>query len=308
VAAGSAAFRPWFSQLAEQPAAGKSQGALRFLGDPGVSYQLRLTLNDAARNPAPPLVVTAALPASAAMPATAADYAVLGALPAQPDGAPVGIGVRQEHPSADGALLLGADASLHGLGGVAAPIPNVPPVSVAAAVDVASLPSGPLRLLADGTTWSSSGTAGPRFAVKAPVRMLGLSDGSILAVDASGAIAVASSSVAGEGRRAGSVSLPAGTTLVDAAVFPGSHGGFALDSAGVVHAFGIADPGLAAIMSGWTLPGKPVAVALGGTPQAPAGIMTDASGDWQTFGSMLLLPEATFGGPLFDATTGVPVR
>ena len=150
--------------------------------------------------------------------------------------------------------------------------------------------------------------AGPRFAVKSPVRLLGTSDGSILAVDAGGAIAVASSSVAGESRGGGSVSLSPGTTLVDAAVFPGSHAGLALDSAGAVHVFGIADPGLAAIASGWMLPGKPLAIALGGTPQAPAGIMTDASGDWQTLGSMLLLPEATFGGPLFDGTTGVPVR
>src|SRR2546426_8495854 len=68
VAAGSTAFRPWYSQSADQPAAGKSQGALRFLGDPGVTYQLRLTLNDAARNPAAPVVVTASLSAGAAPP------------------------------------------------------------------------------------------------------------------------------------------------------------------------------------------------------------------------------------------------
>ena len=307
VAAGSAGFRQWFTQSADQPTAGRSQGALRFLGDPGVTYRLRLTLNDAARNPAPPVVVTASLPARAAMPATAADHAVLGALPAQPDGTPATMGVRQEHPSADGALLLGTDASLHGLGG-GAPISNAPPASVAAAVDVAALPSGPLRLLADGTTWSSSGTAGPRFALKAPVRMLGSGDGSIVAVDAAGAVAVAPSPAAGEGRVVGSVSLSAGASLVDAALFSGSHAGLALDSAGALHAFGATDPGLATVASGWMLPGRPVAIALGGTPQAPAGIMTDASGDWQTFGSMLLLPDATFGGPLFDAMTGVPVR
>jgi len=132
VAAGSTAFRPWYSQSADQPAAGKSQGALRFLGDPGVTYQLRLTLNDAARNPAAPVVVTASLSAGAAMPATAADHAVLGPLPAQPEGAAAVMGVRQEHPSAEGALLLGTDASVHGLGG-SAPIPNAPPASVAAA-------------------------------------------------------------------------------------------------------------------------------------------------------------------------------
>src|SRR6059058_269248 len=189
VAAGSTAFRPWYSQSADQPAAGKSQGALRFLGDPGVTYQLRLTLNDAARNPAAPVVVTASLSAGAAMPATAADHAVLGPLPAQPEGAAAVMGVRQEHPSAEGALLLGTDASVHGLGG-SAPIPNAPPASVAAAVDVATLPSGPLRLLADGTTWNSSGLAGPRFSVKAPVRLLGASDGSLIAVDAGGSISV----------------------------------------------------------------------------------------------------------------------
>lgn len=307
VAAGSAPFRPWVSQSADQPSAGRSQGALRFLGDAGVAYQLRLTLTDAARNPAPPVVVTASLPARAAMPASAADHAVLGALPAQPDGAPAMMGVRQEHPSAEGALLLGTDASLHGLG-VGAPIPSAPPASLAAAVDVASLPSGPLRLLADGTTWSSSGMAGPRFAVKAPVRMLGSSDGSIIAVDAGGAIAVAPSPVAREGRTGGSVTLSPGALLVDAALFPGSHAGLALDSAGAVHTFGLADPGLAGITPGWMLPGRPAAIALGGSPQAPAGMMTDASGDWQAFGSLLLLPDATFGGPLFDAMTGLPVR
>src|SRR5436305_1920827 len=68
VGAGSAAFRPWFSQATEQPSAGRSLGAVRFLGDPGSSYQLRLTLTDAARNPAPPVVLTGSIPAAAAIP------------------------------------------------------------------------------------------------------------------------------------------------------------------------------------------------------------------------------------------------
>jgi hypothetical protein len=49
-------------------------------------------------------------------------------------------------------------------------------------------------------------------------------------------------------------------------------------------------------------------MTLTGTAQAPAGILIDASGDWQAFGSMLLLPDATFAGPAFDAMTGLPVR
>jgi hypothetical protein len=75
-----------------------------------------------------------------------------------------------------------------------------------------------------------------------------------------------------------------------------------------VHAFGGSDAALAAMPAGWNLPGQPDAITLAGTPQAPAGILTDASGDWQTFGSLLLLPDATFGGPVFDPTTGLPVR
>ena len=60
--------------------------------------------------------------------------------------------------------------------------------------------------------------------------------------------------------------------------------------------------------SSWPLPGQPAAITLAGTALAPAGILTDASGDWQTFGSLLLLPDATFGGPSFDPMTGLPVR
>jgi hypothetical protein len=47
---------------------------------------------------------------------------------------------------------------------------------------------------------------------------------------------------------------------------------------------------------------------LAGTSQAPAGIITDSSGDWESFGSLLVLPDGTFGGPVFDPTTGLPLR
>jgi hypothetical protein len=106
----------------------------------------------------------------------------------------------------------------------------------------------------------------------------------------------------------GGVSLLAGATVVDAALFNGTHAGLALDSTGAVHAFGGADPALPAMPSTWTLPGQPAAISLAGTAQAPAGLLIDASGDWQTFGSLLLLPDGSFGGPVFDPMTGLPVR
>ena len=306
VGSGGPSFRPWFTQSADQPEAGKTVGAVRFFGDPGTAYQFRLTVRDAARNAAPSVVLNRSVPAAAGPPPTAADRAILGPLPAQPDGAPSLMGVRQEHPSADGALLLGSDASLHGLGRERA-MPSVAPTSPAAAVDVVTLPSGPLRLLADGTTWNSAGIAGPRFAVATPMRLLAASDGTVMAVDAAGAIA-ASPSVSGGGQGGGRVSLSDGASVVDAALFPGTHSGLALDSSGVVHAFGGADAALTAIPTTWTLPGEPAAMTLAGTAQAPAGILTDTSGDWQAFGSLLLLPDASFAGPAFDPMTGLPVR
>ena len=301
VAAGGTNFRPWFTQNADQPSAGKALGAVRFFGDAATAYQFRLTVRDAARNAAPVVVLNQSVPAATGPPPSAADRAILGPLPAQPDGAPSVMGVRQEHPSVDGALLLAADGSLHGLGRAQA-TSSVAPASLATAVDVVTLPSGPLRLLADGTTWDNAGTAGPRFAVPKPVRLLATSDGTVVAVDAAGAIA------APPGQGAGRVSLAADTTVVDAALFPGTHSGLALDSTGGVHAFGGADAALAAIPTMWTLPGQPAGMTLAGTAQAPAGILTDASGDWQAFGSLLLLPDASFAGPAFDAMTGLPVR
>ncbi|MDQ6713345.1 MAG: M23 family metallopeptidase [Candidatus Dormibacteraeota bacterium] len=299
VAAAGTEFRPWFAQSADQPLAGKTLGAVRYFGDPGSSYQFRLTVRDAARNAAPPVVLDRSISASGGLPPTVADRAILGPLPAQPDGAPAVGGVKQEHPTAGGAWLLGSDASLHGLGRERA-LPSTAPSSVASAVDAVNLPSGPLRLLADGTTWNSAGAAGPRFGVSSPVRLLAASDGTVMAVDAAGTIAGSGASVAS--------ALPAGATVVDAALFPGTHSGLALDSSGAVHAFGGADAALVAIPTTWALPGQPAAVTLAGTAQAPAGILTDANGDWQAFGSMLLLADATFSGPAFDPMTGLPVR
>jgi hypothetical protein len=299
VASSGPTFRPWFAKSADEPSAGRTMGAVRFFGDPGTAYEFRLTVRDAARNAAPAVVLNRSVPPGAGAPPSAADRAILGPLPAQPDGAPSVMGVRQEHPSADGALLLGSDASLHGLGRDRA-TPAVAPASLTPAVDVVTLPSGSLRLLSDGTTWDSAGTAGPRFPVAAPIRLLAASDGTVMAVDAAGAIAGSGASVAS--------ALPAGTSVVDAALFPGTHSGLALDSGGAVHVFGGADAALAAIPTAWTLPGQPAAMTLAGSAQAPAGILIDANGDWQAFGSMLLLPDSSFGGPAFDPMTGLSVR
>jgi hypothetical protein len=306
VAAGSSPYRPWFSQSADQPSAGKSLGSTRFFGDAGTDYVFRFTVRDAARNAATPVVLSGSVPAKAGLPATAADHSILGPLPDQPDGAPQAIGVRQEHPSAGGAWLLSSDASIHALAGER-PVVAAPPASTGAAVDVATLPSGQLRLLVDGTTWTSTGAAGPRFVVSAPVRLLAASDGAAIAIGAAGAIA-SSPSPSGGGQGGGTVSLPAGATVVDGALFPGTHSGLVLDSTGAVHPFGGADAALPLTPSSWTLPGLPAAITLAGTASSPAGILTDASGDWQVFGSLLVLSDATFGGPAFDPVTGLPLR
>jgi len=251
-------------------------------------------------------VLSGSVPAAAGLPATAADRSILGPLPDQPDGAPPVMGLRQEHPSAAGAWLLSADASIHGLAGER-PVASSAPPSIAAAVDVATLPSGPLRLLADGTTWTSAGTAGPRLPVSAPVRLLVAVDGAVLAFGAGGAIGY-SPSPSGGGQGGGTVSLTAGASVVDAALFPETHSGLALDSGGALHAFGGADAALPVTPSSWTLPGQAAAITLAGTTDAPAGVLIDASGDWQVFGSLLVLPDATFGGPVFDPATGLPLR
>jgi hypothetical protein len=60
--------------------------------------------------------------------------------------------------------------------------------------------------------------------------------------------------------------------------------------------------------SNWPLPGAPASISVSGTAQAPAAIVTDTNGDWQAFGSLLLLPDQSFGAPVFDPMTGLPVR
>jgi hypothetical protein len=128
-----------------------------------------------------------------------------------------------------------------------------------------------------------------------------------MAVDAAGTIA-ASPAPSGGWQGRGIVSLPAGAAVVDAGLFPGTHSGLALDSTGAVHAFGGADAALPVMPSSWMLPDQPMAISLSGTAQSPAGVLIDASGDWQVFGSLIVLPDSTFGGPAFDPATGLPVR
>ncbi|HET9847826.1 MAG TPA: peptidoglycan DD-metalloendopeptidase family protein [Candidatus Dormibacteraeota bacterium] len=301
VAQGNAGFRPWLSRSIDQPSAGTALGGIRFLGQPGSQFRLRLSVRDAARNAAPPVVVNATIPAAAGPPATVNDRAILGELPEQPDGtAPPG-GLRQEHPAYQGARLLSADASVQGLGQTRTAAVTAP-ASTAAAVDIATTTTGSLLLLADGSTWTPDGSPGPAFSLSAPVRLLAALDGTPIAVDAGGKI------LAGSGGSGEQVGLPAGESLVDAALFPSTHSGIALDSAGALHPFAGSDGALTAAPMSWTLPGQPAGITLAGTVQAPAGIVTDASGDWQTFGSLLLLPDTTFAGPMFDRSTGLPLR
>jgi len=300
VSAGGSVFRPWLTTSADQP--GRTQGAVRFLGQPGTSYQLRLSVRDAARNPAPTIVTTASVPASAGPPPTVNDRAILGPLPELPQGTAQAGGLRQEHPLVRGAMVLGGDASIEGLGGNRT-VAVTPPTSPAPAVDVATTNTGSILLLADGSSWNIDGTSGPHFGISAPVRLLASTTGHVTAVQTNGATVLAGSAQPGA-----ALSLPAGASVMDAALFPGMDSGLMLDSLGGLHAFGGTDAALAAAPSSWTLPAQPAALELAGTVQAPAGILTDATGDWQTFGSLALLPDAIFRGPVFDPTTGLPVR
>lgn len=302
VASGNSDFRPWLSESIDQPSAGNTLGAIRFLGQPGSSYNLRLTVRDAARNAAPPVVVNTSIPAAADSPATENDRAILGELPEQPDGTVPAGGLRVEHPANKGAIVLGGDASVQGLAGVRTAAVTAP-ASSAPAVDIATMNTGSLILLADGSSWNVDGSPGPRFPTTAPVRLLAALDGTPIAVDAGGGIALPAAANAQE-----TVAIPEGSRVVDASLLPGTHGGLVLDDSGAVHAFGGADPALASALPSWTLPSRPAGITLAGSAQAPAGIVIDASGDWQTFGSVLLLPDATFGGPLFDRSTGLPIR
>ncbi len=302
VSDGQSGFRPWFSQSLAQPTAGATQGSIRFLGQPGHDYQLRLTLRDAARNAAPTVVSSAAVPVNASAPATVNDEAVLGPLPDQPAGTGSAGGLREEHPLSNGAMVVQGDASVAGLGGTQLS-PMAAPASASAAVDLATTNSGSLMLLADGTTWTTDGTAGPRFAVKNPVRLLASLDGRLMAITASGGIQVQTPA----GMPVEQVSLPSGITAIDAALFPGTTSGLILDSTGALHPFGGADQAMSAAPA-FSLPGQPAGLELAGSAEAPAGIITDAAGDWQTFGSLLLLPSSMFGRPLFDRTLGLPIR
>ena len=302
VAYGNSDFRPWLSESIDQPSAGNTLGAIRFLGEPASWYRLRLTVRDAARNSAPPVIANASIPAAMGPPATANDRAILGELPEQPDGTVPAGGLRAEHPSNNGAIVLGGDASVHSLAG-ARTAAFTTPASSAAAVDIATMDTGSLILLADGSSWIADGSPGPRFPTTAPVRLLAAPDGTAIAVDAGGGIALPAAPNAQE-----TVAIAEGARVVDAALFPGTHGGMVLDDAGAVHAFGGADPALANALPSWTLPSPPAGIALAGSAQAPAGIVTDARGDWRTFGSLLLLPDATFAGPVFDRSTGLPIR
>jgi hypothetical protein len=307
VSDGKSGFRPWAQETIAEPAAGPRLGGVRFFGQPGTPYQFRLTLRDAARNSAPRVLANGTVPASAGETATAADRAILGALPPQPDGNAASGGFRQEHLTGGGTALLGSDASVWGLAGTPS-IPLSRPGSQAAAVDLAQTPSGSLRLLADGSTWYADGSTGPRFNLPGPMRLLSLSDGSLMMLGADGRTA-SSRPAAGAGvSGAHAVGLTSGSTLVDAALFPGSASGLAIDSSGVLHPFGGADGALIRAPSSWSLSAQPAGLVLAGSVEAPAGILSDSSGDWQIFGSMLLFPDAVVSGPLFDPTTGLPVR
>ena len=296
-----AAFRPWLQQSVDQPSAGTSLGGARFLGQAGSSYQFRVTLRDAARNAAPPVAVSADVPASAAAPATVNDQAILGALPDVPAGSVRSGGLRQEHPWYGGALALGGDASVQGLGATST-APTAAPGSSASAVDIATTNAGSFVLLSDGSTWSGDGSQGPRFRVNAPVRLLAGLRGELMAIGSDGGVALPG------GRSAPGVYIGNGAVITDAALFPGLTSGLMLDSFGTIHSFSGADPALPFTPSSWTLPGSPAGLALAGSADAPAGIVTDTSGDWQSFGSLLLLPAAMFRGPAFDPATGLPIR
>jgi hypothetical protein len=297
---GSGEFRPWLAQSIAQPAAGPSEAAMRFLGEAGESYEFRLTVRDAARNAAPQAMAGATIPQNAGPPTSAADQAILGSLPDQPDGAGTSGGLMQEHPLANGALVLERNGAMVGVGGNRlAPTPS--PGSSAPAVDLATTNSGSVVLLADGTTWNGDGTPGSRIPVSNPVRLLVSTDGTLVTVGAGGAVSFGDRAQKG-------VAIASGLSVVDAALFPGHLGGLMLDTAGTLHPFGGADVADGTLPSSWTLPVQPAGIALAGTLDAPAGILTDSNGDWQTFGSLLLLPTTMFAGPAFDRTLGLPLR
>jgi hypothetical protein len=294
MAAGTQAFRPWVTATLAEPQPGTIQGGFRLFAEPGLQYRLRLTVVNAARTASLPGTRIITVPANAPAPATAADQGLLGGLPDVPPGTVPAEGLAAEHALGSGHLLLSRDGALHGLGTAAPASPT--PDAAPAAVDVAA----GLRLFADGSTLDSAATAGPRFAVGQPVRLLALGDGSWAAVGAGGAIAGASWTA--------SVTPDEASTIQDAGLFPGTHTGLALDTAGSLHTFGDVGDLLKRLPDQWTLPADPAGIALAGSPQAPAGLLFDQHGDRLAFGSLLLLPASLFAGPTFDPETGLVVR
>lgn len=294
MATGTQAFHPWVTALLDGPQPGSIQGGFRLFAEPGVQYHLRLTVANQARTTSAASTRTITVPANTPALPTAADERVLGGLPEVPAGSLPPQGLAAEHAVRSGSVLLSRDGVLHGLatGAPASPTPEGKPE----AVDLA----GGLRLFADGSTVDSSGGAGPHFAAAQPIRLLDAGDGSWLAVGAGG-------SITGTTWNA-SVTPDEASHVQDAAVFPGFRAGLALDSAGSLHGFGDVGDLLKGLPDQWTLPADPAGILLAGSSLAPAGLLIDARGDRQAFGSMLLLPDGWFAGPTFDPATGLVVH
>jgi len=293
-ATGTRAFRPWVSATLADPEPGSIQGGFRLFTEPGAQYRLRLTVANQARTNSVPVTRVLTVPADAQGPPTAADIGILGGLPDMPLGLPSGEGLAAEHRAPSGATLLSGDGTLHGLG-TDTPAPPTPD-GMPAAVDTA----GGLRLFADGSTLDATGAAGPHFTIAQPIRLLSAGDGSWLAVGTGGRIAGTTWNA--------SVAPDEASHVQDAALFPGTHAGLALDSAGSLHAFGEVGDLMKGLPDQWTLPADPAGIALAGSPQAPAGLLIDTHGDRQSFGSLLLLPTDLFAGPSFDPATGLVVH
>lgn len=294
LAIGGQAFRPWVGATVDQPGAGSIQGGFRLFAEPGLQYRLRLTVANQARATSPSVTQAFTVPAGAPAVPTAADQRILGGLPGVPPESVPAEGLAAEHAAASGDILLSRDGALHGLGTQAPPSPT--PDAAPVAVDAA----GELRLFADGSTLDATGAAGPHFTVAQPIRLLAAGDGSWLSVGAGGGIMGTAWSA--------SVTPDEASTIQDAALFPGTRAGLALDTAGSLHAFGNVGDLLQGLPDQWTLPADPAGIAVAGSPQAPAGLLLDARGDRQAFGSLLLLPAALFAGPTFDPETGLVVR
>jgi hypothetical protein len=294
LATGTQAFRPWVTANLAQPQAGTVRGGFRLFAEPGAQVQLRLTVANQARTASPAVTRTVAIPAGAPALPSAGDQRILGGLPAVPPGTVAPEGLAAEHPDASGTILLSRDGALHGLGAKApaSPTPDGAPI----AVDVAN----GLRLFADGSTLDATGAAGPHLPAAQPIRLLAVNDGSWLAVGARGAITGTAWSA--------SVTPDEASSVQDAAVFPGTRAGLAIDTAGSLHSFGEVSDLMKGLPDQWTLPADPAGIALAGSPQAPAGLLLDVLGDRQAFGSMLLLPADLFAGPTFDPETGLIVR